>query len=187
MSKRLFACLALVSAGLLAACAETPLGPAAPGEAGPPQALGPAGPFDARDFAWSLRPGDGGIHGVLGYRASGQRFSCDGGDVILTPETAWSRRRMVILYGSATAAAIPVSIVRARTPSAPAGAYARFVRKATCDGANRFTFDGLPDGAWFVLTVARPAGGEGETMAIMRRVDVRGDVRMVSLGAPLPY
>ncbi len=187
MSKRAFACLALASAGLLAACAETPLGPAAPYQGGPSPEYAPAGPFNASEFAWSLRPGQGGIHGVLGYRAGGQRFACDGGDVILTPETPWSRRRMVILYGSATAAAVPVSIVRARTPSAPAGDYARFVRKTTCDAANHFAFDGLPDGSWFVITVARPSGGQGETVAVMRRVETRGEVRTLALGGPLPY
>ena len=88
---------------------------------------------------------------------------------------------MVILYGSANAAAVPVSIVRARTPGAPAGDYARFARKVTCDGANRFRFEGLPEGSWFVITNAKPVDGQGETMAITRRVETRGGPRSITL------
>ena len=131
----------------LASCAEEPAGFGPP----PPTAHEPSLPgpalFDTRDFAWSTARGTGSIIGTLTYRLGGARFSCQGGDVLLTPETAWSRRRMVILYGSAIAAAAPVSIVRARTPSAGTGDYARFVRRTTCDGDSHFSFEGLPDGA----------------------------------------
>ena len=68
---------------------------------------------------------------------------------------------MIILYGSANAAAVPVSIVRARTPGAPAGDLARFARKTTCDAGNRFSFEGLPEGSWFVITIAKSADGQG--------------------------
>lgn len=94
--------------------------------------------------------------------------------VVLTPETLWVRRRMTILYNSPERAALPADEVRARTPSAPNDDYSAFVRRTTCDANNRFNFSGLPDGAWFVITVARPVGGQGQTMAIMRRVTTRG-------------
>ncbi len=170
---------ALLVCGALAGCAYQPMGPEAPvasaGEMAAP------GPFQPSDFAWSALRGASSVDGVLAYRGGSGRYTCEGGDVILTPETAWSRRRMVILYGSANAAAVPVSIVRARTPGAPAGDYARFVRKATCDGANRFRFDGLPDGSWFVITIAKPVDGHGETVAVTRRVETRGGPRTVTL------
>lgn len=171
--------LAAVSAS---ACAYQPMGPEAPtyGSAAPVETATPSA-FDARDFAWSARPGDSAIEGTMAYRGAGQRYTCEGGDVVLTPETAWSRRRMVILYGSATAAAVPVSIVRARTPGAPSGDYARYVRKTTCDGSNRFLFAGLPDGAWFVITVAKPVDGQGESVAVTRRVETHGGSRSVTL------
>jgi hypothetical protein len=110
------------------------------------------------------------------------RYTCDGRDVILTPETPWSRRRMMLLYGSATGATIPVEEVRQRTQAAPSGDLARYVKRTTCDGANRFSFSGLPNGAWYVITVARPPKpGEGESMAIMRRIETRGGPRSVTL------
>jgi len=36
-------------------------------------------------------------------------------------------------------------------------------------------FSGLANGAWFVITVAKPvAPGKGPDIAIMRRVEIRG-------------
>lgn len=170
---------AIFACGLLAACAEQPMGPTSP-TASTAELVAP-GPFQPSDFAWSTVRGGSSIAGVLAYRGGGGRYTCEGGDVILTPETAWSRRRMIILYGSANAAAVPVSIVRARTPGAPAGDYARFVRKTTCDSANRFGFDALPQGNWFVITVAKPVDGQGEAVAVTRRIETRGGARTVTL------
>ncbi len=175
--------LIVLGALAVAACAEEPMGPAGPPPPPPPgfYAPGSGTVFRARDFGWSAQPGDGAILGALAYRPGGVRYTCEGGDVILTPETAWTRRRMVILYGSALSAAVPLEIVRARTPSAPVGDYASYAKKTTCDGANRFAFGGLANGGWFVITLARPANGPGEPIAVMRRVETRGGQRNVVL------
>ena len=175
--------LIALGAATLAACAEQPLGPAGPPPPPPPGLYvpGSGAVFRARDFAWSAQPGDGAIAGTLAYRPGGVRYTCRGGDVILTPETAWTRRRMVILYGSALSAAVPAEIVNARIPSAPVGDYRSYAKKTTCDEANHFAFDGLPDGGWFVITLARPADGPGAPIAVMRRVETRGGQRTVTL------
>ncbi len=171
--------VAAVACGALGACAYTPTPLEGPTEL--TSASSAPGPFRAEDFAWSTRGGSASIQGELTYHGGGQRYVCEGGDVILTPETAWSRRRMIILYGAANAAAAPVSIVRARTPGAPSGDYARFVRKTSCDSENRFEFRNLPDGSWFLITVAKPAGGGGESVAVTRRVQTRGGLRSITL------
>ncbi len=88
---------------------------------------------------------------------------------------------MIVLYGSASVAAAPVSIVRARTPSAGAGDYARFVRRTTCDLANHFSFNGLPNGSWFVITVGKSTEGAGEPVAVTRRVETHGGLVNMSL------
>ena len=54
---------------------------------------------------------------------------------------------------------MPTDIVQARTASAPSADYRRFAKKTVCDGANRFEFDALPPGGWYVITLAKPAGG----------------------------
>lgn len=163
----------------LAACTPS-LGPPPPG--GPPPRPTPTRPppmvggaeFSASDFAWSQRPGQNVIAGRVTYRQGSVRFTCAGATVVLTPETRWSTRRMAALYGSTERAALPADEVRARTPNAPPGDAGPFVKRTTCDDADQFAFGGLADGAWYAITVARPAVGKGETVALMRRVVVRG-------------
>jgi hypothetical protein len=137
--------------------------------------------FRPQDFSWSTAAGHGALEGTMTYKVGAMKYTCKGGDVVMTPETPWSRKRMSILYGSPSNAAVPVSTVRARTPSAPSGDYASFIRKTTCDAANHFSFSGLPDGGWFVITLAKPATGGGEAVAVMRRVETHGALRSITL------
>ena len=78
--------------------------------------------------------------------------------MVLTPETAWSSRRMAALYGSTTRAALPADEVRSRTPNAPPGDAGPYVKRTTCDEADQFAFGGLADGAWYAITIVRPVG-----------------------------
>lgn len=133
-------------------------------------------PFRPGDFAWSQTPGKGGIEGQLTYGQSGQPFSCATSAVVLTPETPWVKRRMMILYNSDQSSILPAAEVRARTPPGSSQDYSAYVRRTTCDATGRFSFSGLPDGSWFVITVAKPiaAGGPpGRDVAIMRRVTLK--------------
>jgi hypothetical protein len=131
--------------------------------------------FSAADFAWSQRPGANIIAGRLAFRQGAVRYTCAGSAVVLTPETPWFTRRVAALYGSTERAALPTDEVRARTPNAPAGDAGPFIKRTTCDEADQFAFGGLADGAWYVITVAKPAGEpRGASMALMRRVVVRG-------------
>ena len=157
--------------GLTACETTTTLGPPPPppGTGGPPSAA----IFRPGDFAWSAVPGKGRIDGRLTFRSGLVRYGCAGAGVILTPETLWTRRRMTILYNSPDRAALPAAEVRARTPSAPSGDYSAFVRRTTCDAADQFSFQGLANGAWFAILVAKPPNGQGPDMAIMRRVEIR--------------
>ena len=148
------------------------MGPPPPGRRPPPS--GPAN-FSAADFAWAQVAGRNGIAGRLAYRQGTTTYTCAGSGVVLTPETAWSRRRMTVLYGSSERAVLPADEVRKRTPSAPAGDAGPFVKRTTCDSADRFSFSGLPNGAWYAITIARPTGqAQGGTVAVMRRVVTRG-------------
>jgi hypothetical protein len=169
-----------VLAALLAGCAPT-LGP-------PPPAATPAAPtfsgpvnFSPADFAWSQRAGANIIAGRVAYSRGTVRYTCAGSSVVLTPETAWSARRMTALYGSTERAALPSDEVRARTPRAPAGDAGPFVKRTTCDDADQFAFGNLPDGAWYAITVVKPVGVSGANIALMKRVVVRGG-KTVALG-----
>lgn len=131
--------------------------------------------FRTSDFTWSQAPGKGRIEGQLTFRGGGKPYGCAGTGVVLTPETPWTRRRMTILYASPRRAALPATEVRGRTPPGRSADYSAFVKRAACDASGRFAFSGLPDGAWYAITVAKPSPpGAGADMAIMRRVEIRG-------------
>lgn len=150
----------------LAACATTEGPPGGPRPTVPQTAA-----YNAADFAWSKAPGHGRITGQLSYKSGGVAFVCSGAPVLLTPETRWVAARMQVLYQSTSHAALAADEVRRRTPPERSQDYSGFVRRATCDEAGRFVFTGLPDGAWYLITVARPpAGVAGRETAIMRRV-----------------
>jgi hypothetical protein len=166
---RFLAAAALLSA--LSACAPS-LGPPPPG-----RMVGPsAGDFSFRagDFAWSQAPGRNTLAGSLGH-AGPVRYTCAGATVVLTPETPWATRRMEVLYRSGQRAALPADDVRSRQNQAPPGDSNPYVKRAACDAADHFNFTNLPDGAWYVVTIAKPAtGATGPTLAMMRRVVTRG-------------
>lgn len=143
-------------------------GPAAGGAAAPNAA------FRVSDFAWSKVPGAGRIEGQLSYAPRGVAYSCANAPVVLTPETPWVRSRMMILYRSTDAATLSAAEVRARTPPERSQDYSQFARRATCDASSHFVFAGLPDGAWYVITLAKPVNpAAGQEMAIMRHVTIR--------------
>lgn len=167
---------ALGAAAFLSACAPS-LGPPPPNAPPrpPPPPVSSTAQFSAAEFAWSQRPGGNIVAGRVAYSDNGQRYTCAGSSVVLTPETAWSRRRMAALYGSVEQAALPTEEVRARTASAPPGDAGPYVKRTTCDEAGQFAFGGLADGAWYAITIVRPARDpKGATVALMRRVVVRG-------------
>jgi hypothetical protein len=160
----------VLALALLAAACSTTGGPSLPGPSGLADA-----DFSAEDFEWSKAPGRNSVAGKLAYHQGPTRFSCTGSTVVLTPETPWSRRRMSVLYGATGFAALPAEEVRARTPTAPAGDAGPFVRRTTCDAASEFSFTGLPDGAWYAITIARPAADpKAAGVALMRRIVTRG-------------
>ena len=136
-----------------------------------PEPMSTVAVFDAAGFAWSTVPGDNAVSGRVAYAGGGRSWSC-AGSVGLTPETPWTRQRFQTLYGSTQRAAIPAAIVRARSVTEASADYQAFVRSTSCDGAGRFSFEGLPAGNWFVI--APVTDGGDEPVVLMRRVTTRG-------------
>ena len=172
--------LIALAASALAACESgggASVGPAPSGPAYTPPSSGGNEAFRDSDFAWSTGAGSGAINGVLAFSGPGGKYTCS--DVILAPETPWSRARMHILYLSTTQAAMPVDDVKGRTPPEHSADYQRYARKTSCDANGAFSFSGLPNGAWYVITVATPANGT--RMAVMRRVTTNGGTIHVTL------
>jgi hypothetical protein len=158
----------------LSACAPS-LGPPPPGRMATPPPVLDDGAFHAGDFAWSQAPGKNTLSGALSHPPGPVRYTCAGLTVVATPETPWSRRRMMALYKSDQRAALPADDVRSRQNLAPPGDSDPYVKRAKCDTADHFVFAGLPDGAWYLVTLAKPAAGQtGPNLAMMRRVVTKG-------------
>lgn len=168
-----FAVIGLLALGACATEGAKPPPPRAGAPAAPPPAARVI-EFRTSDFAWSTAPGTGGVTGQVTFKAGSTPYTCSDAGVVLTPETPWVRRRMEILYKSATEAALPADEVRARTPPERSQDYTAFTKRATCDGTGKFTFANIANGPWYVITVARPMGTSGANIAIMKRVVVSG-------------
>jgi hypothetical protein len=164
-----------VGAGLLLAGCQT--GPG--GLSGPLPPPPPPPPHN--EFEWSAANGANVIQGDGIWRRDGHTFSCAGASVGLTPETPYTRQRMIELYGSDEAAIRGVAEVRARSAKAPTRDYRAYVRSTECDSRGRFVFRGLPDGGWFVIV--RAASRSGVTEVGLRRMHVAdGETRTVRIG-----
>lgn len=165
----------LLTAGFLLAGCQTgpgePWGPVPPPPPAPPR----------NEFEWSAANGPNLIQGEAVWRRAGRTFSCAGQSVGLTPETPYTRQRMVELYGSDESAVRTVAEVRARSAKAPTRDYRAYVRSTECDSRGRFAFRGLPDGGWFVIVrAASPAGGS--EVALRRARVAGGETRTVRIG-----
>ena len=165
---------AVVLGGALAACETVPMDRGF----GPGPRSGPApAVFRADDFAWSTAAGRASIEGRIDSRREGRVFTCTG-SVGLTPDTPYTRARIRTLYGATTRAAVPETVVRARSVADPSADYRSCVRSTTCENG-RFSFSGLPAGGWFIIAPVS-AGGD-DRIVLMRHVDIRGGRVSVTL------
>jgi hypothetical protein len=172
------ALLAACLCAVLGACAGEN-GPPPPEAPAPPPPVGHAPPFRPADFAWSAERGTAVIRGAVEY---GSGYSCAGQPVVLVPDAPFSRWRISQFYGSDDHAALPVAEVRSRQANRPSDDYSAFSKHTACDAQGHFMFQGLPTGSWYVIAVTRPTGGQGQDMAVMRRVETRpSQVRSVVL------
>ncbi len=183
--------LSVVLAAALSACAtvqpQRPSYPVnRPAEPPPP----PPTPLD--EFAWSTARGANVLLATVSYRPrAGERWSCSGQSVGLTPETSYSRNRIATLYSATDRAVQTVAAVRTRSAANAGLDYGQFVRSTTCDARDSFSFQELPDGAWFLIVRVRPvsAAGQpaGDGVVVMQRVEVRGGVtRQITLPTAQP-
>jgi hypothetical protein len=175
---------ALVVALSLQGCDSLqPGGPAPTGYGGyngygppPPPPPAEASGFDAAAFGWSEGDGPGSLVGKVAYRSqSGEHWTCATQTIALIPATRYSAERMEALYGSRDSAVAPAAEVRARNAQSPGVDYGRFVRTASCDGHDVFSFARLQPGPYFLIARARPKGhpaGPDQGVVLMQRVQV---------------
>jgi hypothetical protein len=183
---RLWGYVGLVALALpfgLAACTSAP--DSGPQTSAPTGSPGPMTPFRVSDAAWALSSGAGSIQGELEPVSDHARFTCQGKDVVLLPETAWTRQRVQRLYDSTVSADLPVEIVRSKSVPAPAD-YNQILRHATCDAGGHFSFEALPKGRWYVITVATPLTSPKTQLVVMREVQTRSSPLRLVLNPAVP-
>ena len=154
----------------------------------PPPPRPVQGGFNPQEFDWSVNGGPGAIAAHVAYRSmSGERWTCSGQVIALIPATRYSAERMEVLYGSRSQAIVPAAEVRGRNAARPGVDYGRYVRTASCDVHDAFSFARLPAGPYFLVARARPRGheaGPNDGVVIMQRLDVGPGPIHLSLPAP---
>ncbi len=167
------AALASVAA-LAVGCAQLQPEPLATPETPAP----PRPPAPVSEFAWSTAPGTNAIRGDIAYTdRTGRRWVCAGQSVALMPRTPSTDLRMQALYGSAERALQPVAQVRAHAGAVQGPDPGPYVRTTGCDAHSRFSFDGLPDGGYFLIArvhLERSTASNEEGLAVMQRVELTG-------------
>lgn len=159
----------LIGTVMLASCATT--------MPGPRYLRQPTLQFNPADAAWASKPGKNAISGsALMRTVIGDVKTCAGLLVELIPDTPYARERMGIVFGPGDSGYFPASNLTAPTPDP---AYAQTVRRAVCDAQGTFSFDGLPDGAYFVTAsvvwnIPQRYGALVQGGDLMQRVSVSG-------------
>ena len=147
--------------------------------------------FSANDIAWSTVKGSNTLNGSGFTRTNnGQTVNCAGFIVNLIPFSRYSAERMLRIYNSTEAGndkpimiyntATIAGVVDNRAPAYPAQ-YLATVRQTQCDAAGRFTFNNLPDGAYFVAVNVEWLTYQGNMVSrqggsIMNRVVLNGGI-----------
>lgn len=124
---------------------------------------------------WSAARGDNVIEGSALLRTRGGEVrTCAALEAAIIPVSVYAKERMIHLYGNAHGGYRPVWHQVRFEPDV--NAFYRTVRTTKCDAQGEFSFEGLPDGDWFVMaTVVWEAPGAGaQGGSLMVRVKLRG-------------
>ena len=164
---------------VISACAPTTAAP-------PPAATGSPPAFTLSDYAWAQTSGTATIRGSVLYSPRGAVWTCVADGVTLIPHAAYSRWRVQQVWRDTERGLATAAQRQAREPDTPAE-FAPLVRTAPCDAYNRFRFDGLAAGTWYVVATMRPPSGSASQAAhLMRRVELSaGEEESVAVGLNL--
>lgn len=132
--------------------------------------------FNPADVAWAVGNGPNGVSGQAFLRQQGGGVvTCAGEEVSLVPASPYSTERITARYGSSTSGSAG-ALFGNRLPTAEPG-YESSFRRTHCDAQGNFSFPGLPDGDYYLVTKVVwtvgsnifPEGGQ-----LMQKVSLRG-------------
>lgn len=138
--------------------------------------------FEVGEAAFIHQPGEGAIGGRVFVKMwTGEEVPGCGKPVLLIPGTAFSRERVLQLYGRANGPGVRRHDAHAVKLETPDPKYWQYMRQADCDGAGRFRFEGVADGEYFVIGSVAWRGPQGGTaVSLMQPVAVE-DGRPIEL------
>ena len=106
---------------------------------------------------------------------TGEEVPCRDKTVLLVPRTAFSEERIEYLYGGTREPGLRRHLQSSRKLAAPDPEYREYMRKAPCNQAGEFRFEGLADGAYFVVGGVSWRETVGwVSVSMMQPVDVEG-------------
>ena len=128
--------------------------------------------FDAGEAAYVHVAGDNVIRGQMFMRRQdGLVLTCAGGEMLLVPQTRYSRERIGHLHGGTDGDGLHQGVKL----EAPDPRYKEYMRRSTCNAQGDFSFNGLSDGRYFVIGSIYWEGSSSLARAtMMRPVKVRG-------------
>jgi hypothetical protein len=107
--------------------------------------------FDYSEHEPYAKPGENGISGQAFLTRQGDSVvTCAGSRVLLLPATSYFREMFwhMIVAGS-----------EPEPPKNPYPSLKSMIRRTECDAQGNFSFSGIPDGTWFVLTQVKARDG----------------------------
>ena len=133
--------------------------------------------FDVDDAAWSTGPGRNSVRGFATHNTlTNAGRTCASLPVRLVPDSSYARLRFQELYGSEVAGVSTGPNFNAYGPEKSDPRYLNVARVANCDSQGNFSFEGVPDGTWYVLSVDNMRSQHGANppgSALFKRIQVR--------------
>jgi hypothetical protein len=144
-------------------------------------------PWSEQDVAWSAGDGRNAVTGTALLRTrGGEPRTCAGLEVSLVPKSPYADDRIARIYGNNESGYQTLYRYPKLEPAPPG--YKAAARSTRCDGQGYFSFDAIPDGTYYVVSVvtweaAGRYGMQAQGGSLMARVAVSGgQTKRVVLG-----
>lgn len=133
--------------------------------------------FDVDDVAWSTAPGRNSVRGTAVHKTLARSSrTCASLPVRLVPDSSYARLRFHELYGSEEAGESTGPNFNAYGPERSDPRYLNVARVANCDSQGNFSFEGIPDGTWYVLSTDNSRSQHGANppgSALFKRIQLK--------------
>jgi hypothetical protein len=143
---------------------------------GPPRKYYSREPFQPADVAWSMASGTNSLTGTAVFKyADNEPRPCADVPVRLVPDSPYARLRLQELYGSDLSGVSSGPGYGLYGPERVDYRWLDTAKTAHCNSQGSFSFEGVPDGVWYVVSAwGAWTDKEGRGAAMFKRVELRG-------------